>query len=76
MALGKSSNPSEKIDSAITHGHSHGSTFFDHGCEGCSRRQQATALGIQLLSLQGLSAATVFLSGAMTSSRAVTFANC
>ncbi len=76
MALGKSGNPSEKIDSDITHGHYKGSTFFDHGREGCSRRQQANALGIQLPSLQRFSAATVSLSGAMTNCRAVTFANC
>ena len=76
MALGKGGNPSEKIDSAITHGHNHGSTFFDHGCEGCSLRQQPTAFGIQLVSLQEFSDAAVSLSSVITSSRAVTFANC
>ena len=76
MALGNSGNPSEKNDSTFAHGPNHGSTFFDHGCKGRSRRQQATALGIQLLSLQGVGVAAVSLSGTMTSSRAVTLANC
>ncbi len=76
MALGKSGNPSEKIDSDITHGHYQGSTFFDHGREGCSRRQQAKVLVIQLPSLQRFSSEDVTPDDAITSCRALTFANC
>lgn len=76
MALGKSGNPSEKIDSDTTHGHNHGSTFFDHGCKGGSRSQQAKALGTQLPSLQRFSSKDVTPGEAITSCRALTFANC
>jgi len=76
MALVKSGNPSEKIDSDIAHGHHQGSTFFDHGREGCSRRQQAKALGIQLPLLQRFSSEDETPNGAITSCRALAFANC
>ncbi len=76
MALGKSGNPSAKNDSAFAHGHHLGSTFFDHGCEGCSRRQLAKALGIQLPLLQRFSSEDVTPNEAITSGRTLTFANC
>jgi hypothetical protein len=76
MALGKSGNPSEKNDSDISHGHNHGSTFSDHGCEGCSRPQQAKALGNQLALLQRFSSEDVAPNDAIVSSRTLTFANC
>lgn len=76
MALGKGGNPSKEIDPDIVNGYNHGSTFFDYGREGCSRRQQAEALGIQLPSLHTFSSEDVIPTDAITSCRALTFANC
>jgi hypothetical protein len=76
MALGKGGNPSKKIDPDIAYGRNHGSTFFHHGCEGCSWRQQTKALGIQLPSLQRFSSEDVMPNEVITSCRALTFANC
>jgi hypothetical protein len=76
MALGKGGNPSKEIDSDTAHGYNPGSTFFGHGREGCSRRQQAKALGIQLPLLQRFSSEDVTPNEAITSGRTLKFANC